>query len=108
VNDRGAPFCLHGYNAVWLPEIGWYRVDARGSKPGVDADFNPPAERLAFSLNSPEELDFQNILPEPLGCVVEALQASAGWEDVLSRLPDVTTKQCASLRLRVRSRGQRD
>ena len=35
-------FMLHGLNAVLLPEFGWYRIDPRGNKPGVDARFDPP------------------------------------------------------------------
>jgi transglutaminase-like putative cysteine protease len=27
-------FCLHGLNAVYLKNYGWYRVDARGNKQG--------------------------------------------------------------------------
>jgi len=30
VYENGPPFCLHGLNAVFLPGIGWYRIDARG------------------------------------------------------------------------------
>lgn len=25
------PFCLHGLNAVYLEQFGWYRIDARGT-----------------------------------------------------------------------------
>ena len=25
-------FCLHGLNAAWLPEYGWYRLDPRGNR----------------------------------------------------------------------------
>jgi transglutaminase-like putative cysteine protease len=32
MDDQGAPYCLHGLNAIYLPDIGWYRVDARGNK----------------------------------------------------------------------------
>jgi NAD(P)H-dependent FMN reductase len=45
------PYCLHGLNAVYLQRYGWYRIDARGNKPGVDADFCPPLEKLAFAEN---------------------------------------------------------
>ena len=31
IDDIGPPFSLHGFNAVWLQEYGWYRVDARGN-----------------------------------------------------------------------------
>ena len=50
VNDTGAPWCLHGLNAVFLEDIGWYRCDARGNRPGVTAAFTPPVERLAFAV----------------------------------------------------------
>ncbi len=42
IDDNGAPYSLHGFNAIHLPEIGWYRVDARGNKAGVNAQFSPP------------------------------------------------------------------
>jgi transglutaminase-like putative cysteine protease len=45
LDDTGAPYCLHGLNAVYLPEIGWYRMDARGNRSGVDAQFTPPIEQ---------------------------------------------------------------
>ena len=54
--DNGAPYSLHGFNAVYLPEYGWYRLDARGNKPGVDAQFKPPQEKLAYRINFPEEM----------------------------------------------------
>ncbi len=44
IAGSGPPFCLHGLNAVYLPEFGWYRVDARGNRPDVDAQFAPPVE----------------------------------------------------------------
>jgi transglutaminase-like putative cysteine protease len=34
--DDGAPYSLHGFNAVFLPRYGWYRIDARGNKKGID------------------------------------------------------------------------
>jgi transglutaminase-like putative cysteine protease len=74
VDGTGAPFCLHGLNAVWLAAFGWYRVDARGNKAGVTAEFTPPIERLAFSIRVPGEADLPAILPEPLPDVVQALR----------------------------------
>ena len=41
VDGGGASFCLHGLNAVFLRDFGWYRIDARGNKTGVDAQFMP-------------------------------------------------------------------
>ncbi len=105
VNDHGPPYSLHGYNAVHLPQYGWYRVDARGNKVGVDAQFAPPFEQLAFPLQTDAEYDFESILPEPLACVVEALQVSTDWRGVLANLPDIDPGAFESLRLKTRRRG---
>jgi transglutaminase-like putative cysteine protease len=90
IDDQGAPYCLHGYNAVYLPEIGWYRVDPRGNRKGVNAQFTPPKEQLAYSVRLPGETDFQSILAEPLPVVVEILQTCKSWDEVLSNPPDVS------------------
>ena len=92
IDDKGAQYCLHGFNAIYLPEIGWYRVDARGNKEGVDAQFVPPQERLAFKTQFNEEEDFQAILAEPLQIVLEALQAQATWDEILRNLPDISVE----------------
>jgi transglutaminase-like putative cysteine protease len=88
IDDTGAPYSLHGLNAVHLPDFGWYRVDARGNKPGVNAQFNPPVEQLAFRLNFPQERSFPEILPDPLAVVVDALRAHSRWDAMLANLPD--------------------
>ncbi|MBD2074631.1 transglutaminase family protein [Phormidium sp. FACHB-592] len=89
LDDQGAPYSLHGFNAIHLPEIGWYRIDARGNKEGVNAQFSPPQEQLAFQLQFPEEAAFHAILAEPLQMIVEALQAQATWDAMLRNLPDL-------------------
>lgn len=88
MNDTGAPYCLHGLNAVYLPEIGWYRMDARGNRSGVDAQFTPPIEQLAFKIQCSEEVDFPMIFAEPLDVVVQALQRYRLWDELLQNLPD--------------------
>ncbi|MCG8553062.1 MAG: transglutaminase family protein, partial [Desulfobacterales bacterium] len=50
IANNTAPFCLHGLNAVYLQKHGWYRIDSRGNKNGVNANFCPPTEQLAFSI----------------------------------------------------------
>jgi transglutaminase-like putative cysteine protease len=87
--DDGSGFSLHGLNAVHLPNIGWYRVDPRGNKQGVDAQFCPPEERLAWPVERPGEMDFPEIWPEPLPMVVDCLRNFDGWEQVEANLPDV-------------------
>jgi transglutaminase-like putative cysteine protease len=89
VDGIGAPFCLHGLNAVHLPEVGWYRLDPRGNRAGIDARFCPPVERLAFGIKIEGEADLPGVLPDPLPEVVNALHAHNSWEDLLHNLPDV-------------------
>ena len=88
IDDQGAPYSLHGLNAIYLAEFGWYRVDSRGNKPGVNAQFCPPEERLAFSLNFAEERNFPEIVPDPLPVVISALRTYSTWDQVYRNLPD--------------------
>jgi transglutaminase-like putative cysteine protease len=87
-DDNGPPYCLHGLNAVFLPETGWYRVDPRGNK-GVKAQFTPPVEQLAFSLQFAGEADLPEIWPDPLPVVVDTLQTCQTWHEVWANLPDI-------------------
>jgi transglutaminase-like putative cysteine protease len=96
IDDRGAPYSLHGFNAIYLAEIGWYRVDARGNKVGVNARFIPPQEQLAYKIQLPEEADFPAIMVEPLQIVVEALQAQTTWDEMRHNLPDISLKSAQS------------
>lgn len=89
INENGAPYCLHGLNAVYLSDYGWYRVDARGNKLGVDAQFNPPVEKLAFRIIETNEADLPEIWAEPLPNVVKVLEKYSSYEDVLNNLPDI-------------------
>ena len=88
MHDSGPPYCLHGLNAVFLPEIGWYRADARGNRSGLSTEFTPPAEVLAFQPRVAGEATFKTIWPEPLPVVVAALQEASTMTELLSDLPD--------------------
>lgn len=89
VGDGGAPFCLHGLNAVYLDALGWYRLDARGNKPGVDAQFTPPVERLAFVPQGEGERDYADILSAPLPPVIAALTRHTTLAALIDDLPDL-------------------
>lgn len=97
INEQGAPYCLHGLNAVYLPVIGWYRMDARGNGDGIDAQFTPPQEQLAFKLQFAKEINFPGIFTDPLDIVVEALQTYSTWDDLLQNLPDMPLETAKGL-----------
>jgi transglutaminase-like putative cysteine protease len=88
LDERGEQFCLHGLAAVRLPSGAWYRVDPRGNKATVDAQFTPPVERLAFAVTSVGEYLAPGLYAEPLPLVVGALRAHRSLAALLPVLPD--------------------
>lgn len=89
IDDDQPPFCLHGLNAVYLKEFGWYRVDARGNKEGVSAKFTPPIENLAYPIVTKGEVDLPEVWPDPLPEVVGVLNRYSTYEEVAKNLPDI-------------------
>jgi len=83
------PFSLHGLNAVYLNQFGWYRLDARGNKQGVSAEFCPPTEKLAFPIATRGEADLPEIWAEPLPVVIQALKQYKTVQEVANNLPDI-------------------
>lgn len=81
-------YCLHGLNAVYLKDYGWYRIDARGNRTGVDAQFDPPYEKLAFELGD-NEYDLNELYTEPLGVVVKALTTRRNYAEMVGNFPDI-------------------
>lgn len=88
ISNDEPPFCLHGLNAVYLKQHGWYRIDARGNKEGTNAQFCPPMEQLAFPILSEGETDFPEILARPLATVLNVLTIYTGYLAVANNLPD--------------------
>ena len=97
ISHQQPPFCFHGLNAVYLEQCGWYRLDARGNrveqldlgKEGVDAQFCPPKEQLAYSIVTEGEADLPGVYPEPLPQVIYALETYDTVQMVAENLPDI-------------------
>lgn len=89
VESEGPPYCLHGLNAVYLQQYGWYRIDARGNKPGVIAKFTPPVEQLAFVPGTGEEQDIPGIWAVPLPKIIQTLTQFETITQVAENLPDI-------------------
>ena len=88
-DDNGSPFVLHGLTAIHIPQYGWYRIDPRGNRPGIDAQFMPPIERVAFTPRLPGEADLPEVWPDPIEVVVEALRSYKTWQALWANLPDI-------------------
>ena len=80
---------MHGLNAIYLKEIDrWIRVDARGNKEGVNAQFSLEKEILAFPVRSElGEADIRSVYAEPNANVVSALERSKALEELEKNLP---------------------
>lgn len=93
IDDDKPPFCLHGLNAIYLDATDkpyWYRVDPRGNKPGVNAAFCPPVEKLAFPILTKGEADLPEIWSEPLPIVIQALESAKNYQQLADALPDIS------------------
>jgi transglutaminase-like putative cysteine protease len=88
-DNSGPPFTLHGLVAIHIRPYGWYRVDPRGNRPDVDAQFTPPIEQLAFHPTLAGEADLPEIWPDPLPVVIEALRSYTTWDGLWRNLPDI-------------------
>lgn len=75
VDGPTPPHCLHGLVAVSLPGYGWYRCDPRGNtRPGIDAQFTPGVERLAYPVEHAGECLYPDIHTQPLPELVAYLR----------------------------------
>jgi transglutaminase-like putative cysteine protease len=81
---------LHGLNAIYLESLDkWIRVDARGNKPDVEAEFNLEREVLAYPIRAEyQEVDFPTVYSQPNLKVIAALRKSQTREELMSNLPD--------------------
>jgi len=81
-------YVTHGLNTVFL-EGRWIRLDARGNKPGVQAEFSLGDERLAFGAR-PEmgERDYDENFADVHPTVARALESGDDLYDLIERLPD--------------------
>ena len=69
-------FCIHALNAVYIKSLDrWIRLDARGNKEGVDAQFDLEKERLAFPVRKDcGEVDYRIIYANPSNKLMQVLE----------------------------------
>ncbi|WP_310602651.1 transglutaminase-like domain-containing protein [Anaerosporobacter sp.] len=84
-------FCIHALNAVYIRELDrWIRLDARGNKAGVDAQFNLEQEQLAFPVrNEIGEIDYKIVYSQPSHKLMNVLETHTDALDMyMNYLPD--------------------
>ncbi|MFG3408870.1 transglutaminase family protein [Streptomyces sp. NPDC048142] len=85
----GANPVVHGLVALRLPGAGrWARVDPRGNKPGIDAQFSPERERLAWVARKEfNEIDYPVVYAAPPEVILRALRGARDRSELWRNLP---------------------
>ena len=83
-------YCIHALNTVYLSSLDrWIRLDARGNKEGIQAEFSLGEEKLAFPIKSVGEKDYHDNRPDPDPGLMKVLKESDDALDMyLHHLPD--------------------
>lgn len=87
--DKG--YCIHALNAIFFKSLNkWIRVDARGNKKGIDAQFSIEEEKLAFPINEElDEKDYPIVYAKPHPKTVDVLEEHTNaLEMYINHLPD--------------------
>ncbi len=82
-------YCIHALNAVYLKTLErWIRLDARGNKEGVNAQFSTNEEKLAFPIRTKyAEKDYPIIYTEPNVNTITALKQNSDCNMLFYNLP---------------------
>ena len=83
-------YCIHAMNTVYVRSTDkWIRLDARGNKEGVNAEFSLSEEKLAFKILHDGEEDFHDNHSYPDKELMRVLESSTdAIEMYLHDLPD--------------------
>jgi transglutaminase-like putative cysteine protease len=89
---------VHGLNGIYLKSVGrWIRVDSRGNKVGVNAQFSIEREQLAFSVNPAcGEFTCSTVFAEPLPSVVDCLTRAATVVELMASLPSTIDEEMST------------
>lgn len=82
-------YALHGLNALYFEDTGWFRVDPRGNKSGIDSQFTWEEEKLAYPIRKElGEVDYPNVFVAPLQSVIAAMKHSENSQDLFYKRPE--------------------
>ena len=90
VNDEDMPvYAYHGLNGVYVKDYKkWIRLDARGNKNGINAQFSIETEQLAFPIRPQMgEIDNFIVYPDPDIKIFENLKMNNTRTELWNNLP---------------------
>lgn len=92
LDDETAPVLVyHGLNGVFIKELEkWIRLDARGNRKDVDAQFSIEEEKLAFPIRPEKgEIDSFIVYPKPDVKILQKLRENKTRTELFDNLPTV-------------------
>ena len=83
-------YCIHAMNTIYISSMDkWIRLDARGNKEGINAQFSTEKEILAFYIRCEGEEDYHDNHSYPDQGLMKVLEESTDAIDMyLHHLPD--------------------
>lgn len=88
--SKDGGYALHGLNALFLKDFGWFRVDPRGNKPGVNSQFSINPEMLAYPIREElGEIDYPTVFAKPLDSVIQSMCNSSTSQELFDNRPEM-------------------
>lgn len=93
LKDDSSGYCVHAYNAVFI-QGKWIKLDARGNKDGINAEFSLGEPVLAYA-NRPQydEYFWRGIYSAPHSETMKMLENAKCLQDILDNIPDMITEE---------------
>lgn len=93
LDDDSIGYGVHAYNAVFL-ENKWIKLDARGNKKGVNAQFSMGEPILAFPVRADyDECFYKGIYAYSHMPSMQMLEKAKSIQDIRENIPDVVTEE---------------
>ncbi len=93
LDDDSIGYGVHAYNAVFL-ENKWIKLDARGNKKGVNAQFSMGEPILAFPVRADyDECFYKGIYAYSHMPSMQMLEKAKSIQDIRENIPDVVTEK---------------
>lgn len=91
--DDSMGYCVHAYNAVFV-DNRWIKLDARGNKVGVNAQFSMDEPILAYQNRAEyDEYFWKGIYACPHIPTMQMLEEAKSTQDILENIPDMVTQK---------------
>jgi len=94
-DDDSIGYVVHCYNAIYIAGLNkWIKVDARGNKAGVNAQFSLTEPILAFPCRPEyDEYFWDGIYAEPHKDTMQMLEKAKSLQDILDNIPDMIAEK---------------